>query len=345
MGVPLGVHSCRGLGKRSLVHRGHLHALVLEVFQQLVVGLLRHLALQRCGFGGGLGHCLAVGVRQAVPGALAHQERRHLEHVARQGQVLLHFVQLARMDVDQRVLLPIDHALLQRHVQLGKFDLLCLGTQRLHDVHQHCVRRGAHLQALHVFDLGDGTFAVGHVADAVVPIAQHHHAFVCRFLRQLLAQRAVQQLEGLRGGGEHERHAISGILGHSHRHGTLRVRCHVQRAGAHSCDHGRIVAQLGRWRHLHLDAACGLGLEGFSKLDGGLVARIARGSAMAQSELHGLCLSEPGQCHCQSGGCQQGAGEGFALHRLSPGLCFLRGREGGQWISMPPFTSSVMPVQ
>ena len=85
------------------------------------------------------------------------------------------------------------------------------------------------------------------------------------------------------------------------------------------------------------------------RLHRGFVARVAGGGAVAERQLHGLRLR--GEREAQGAGCQgqQRAGEGVALHdgvvsgswKSGVGLAAI----GGQWINMPPFTSSVMPVQ
>jgi hypothetical protein len=62
---------------------------------------------------------------------------------------------------------------------------------------------------------------------------------------------------------------------------------------------------------------------------------------MAEGELDGLGLGARGAQ--QGGGGEQGANEGVAMHVAC--LLGVVVGFGVQWINMPPFTSSVMPVQ
>jgi hypothetical protein len=168
------------------------------------------------------------------------------------------------------------------------------------------------------FGLEQRLLAVAHVADAVVPIAQHDEALFGALVGQFLAQRTVQQLPGLLQVGKEKGHAKGRVLGHGIGQCALRVGAHVQRAGAQRGDHGRVVAQLRRRSHLHFDAASRLGLEHLGKLDCGFVPRVARRGAVAQGELGGLRLRGQRQ-QWQAASGHEGADEGLALHGvLSP---------------------------
>jgi hypothetical protein len=118
---------------------------------------------------------------------------------------------------------------------------------------------------------------------------------------------------------------------------------HVQRASAQRRHHGGVVTELGRGRHLHLDAAGRFGLKHVGELDGRFVAWVARRSPVAQRELRGLGLGSEGQ-----GQARAQAASRVRVKVLRCMVCLLSvcgGKGKNQWINMPPFTSSVMPVQ
>ncbi|MOA47143.1 hypothetical protein D3C78_1697510 [compost metagenome] len=120
------------------------------------------------------------------------------------------------------------------------------------------------------------------MADAVVPIAKHHHAFFGRLLRQFLAKRAVQKFEGLVRSREHERHAESRVFGNRNRHSPLRIGGHIQRARTDRGHHRRVVAQLGRGGNLNFDPAGRFGLYHLSEFDRRLMTGVVRGGAVPQ---------------------------------------------------------------
>jgi hypothetical protein len=102
--------------------------------------------------------------------SLAHEKRVHLVFVAGQRDVLLNLVQLRGLDIDERILLPIDNALRQSDVEFRELDLLRFCTQCLHDVDRHRVRWRSNLHALQVGWRLDRLLVVRDMANAIVPV-------------------------------------------------------------------------------------------------------------------------------------------------------------------------------
>ena len=73
-----------------------------------------------------------------------------------QADQWIDLVELGARDVGERILLPVDHALLQRDVELAEGDLLCSGTEGAEDVDRYRVRRRADLQPLQILGLTIG---------------------------------------------------------------------------------------------------------------------------------------------------------------------------------------------
>ena len=114
-----------------------------------------------------------------------------------QGQVGLHLLHLVRGNGGEGVLLCVNRVVLQR----GKY---------LAHIQRHGDRAegfpggllgGGHdradLQALHVGGLHDGAAAVGHMAHAALPVAEHFQAAAFKHIGDGLAGLVVQRLVGL----------------------------------------------------------------------------------------------------------------------------------------------------
>jgi hypothetical protein len=119
----------------------------------------------------------------------------------------VHLLQLGRLDVGERVLLPVHHALLQRDVELAEVDLLRRRAQRLEGVDGGRVGGGADLEAAQVGRRLDRALAVGDVADAVVPPAERDQPDAFELLGELLPDGAVDDPVGGLAGREQERQA------------------------------------------------------------------------------------------------------------------------------------------
>ena len=98
---------------------------------------------------------LLVGVRQLVPGRPSDDGQQRVGDVAGQHDVLLHFVELLRIDRRQRVFLRVDRPILQSQVDLGEGDRRGI---RADGAREHRIQRRvghADLQSLHVLGLVD----------------------------------------------------------------------------------------------------------------------------------------------------------------------------------------------
>ena len=74
---------------------------------------------------------LLVGVAELRPHMAADDGQQRLGDVAGQHDVRLHLVELLRHDGRQRILLPVDRALLQREIDFGEGDRRRVGADRL----------------------------------------------------------------------------------------------------------------------------------------------------------------------------------------------------------------------
>ena len=93
--------------------------------------------------------------RESLPQALPDDDRhQRLGDVAGEDDVLLHLVELLRVDGGQRILLRIDGAVLQREVHLGERDRRGIGADGAREHHEERRIGHAQLHALHVLGLG-----------------------------------------------------------------------------------------------------------------------------------------------------------------------------------------------
>ena len=119
------------LGRRDLVD---LQPGGLDHIERLRLGVARDLALIRLGLVGGVDQDLALGLRQLVPRLLAGDDDQRVVGVSRDRQELLRLVQLRADDRRERVVLPVDGAVLERRVELGERQRQRVGAERLHHV-------------------------------------------------------------------------------------------------------------------------------------------------------------------------------------------------------------------
>src|SRR3546814_4068422 len=111
--------------------------------------------------------------------------------VVPRGEVFLDLVDPLRNDDGaDRVLLPVDDALLQGGEGFGPLHLLRVGAERVHDVDIHRPR-DADLQALHVVRRLDRADIVGDLAKAVLAPGQNADVVLPPDLVDPLARRAV----------------------------------------------------------------------------------------------------------------------------------------------------------
>ncbi len=141
------------------------------------------------------------------------------------------------------------------------------------------------------------------MADAVVPEAEGGQADAIEPLRELLADGAVHHLVGCGRVREQEGQAEGGKLGQHGRGGALAVDRHVERAGPERGQHGGVVAELGRARDPHLNAA----VAALAQQRGHAVGRDA-------ARVAGRCAVAEGQAHLGTLGAQDGRGRKGARH-------------------------------
>ena len=106
--------------------------------------------------------------------------------MARQAQEVLDLVEIDCVDIDDRVLLAVDRALLEGQIQLLESDLDRLGAHGLGVEKVLRRRREAHPQALEVLRRADGHVG-GELSGPRVPGTQDVNA--CRLLEALSQRR------------------------------------------------------------------------------------------------------------------------------------------------------------
>ena len=120
-------------------------------------------------------------------------------------EVLLDLVELVEIDHRDRVLLAVDHLLREREIKLRERDRLHDGAERLHRGLDLQFGRGAQFQSLDVVGRVDRAHAVGHVAKAVVPVAQQDETLLLGERGEPIHRRPVEHPVDVGGAVEHER--------------------------------------------------------------------------------------------------------------------------------------------
>ena len=110
--------------------------------------------------------------------------------------VLLHLRELLEVDDSRRILLSVDHALLEGRIDLGPVHGHGRDAEGSEEGDVDFGRQGPELQALQVFGRADGPLVVGDVAKAVVPPPHDLEALLPQEGLQGLAHAAIE-------GGEH----------------------------------------------------------------------------------------------------------------------------------------------
>ena len=186
--------------------------------------------------------------------------------MARDGQVLLHFVEFGREDGGDRVLLPVHGLLLQRGVQLGEGHGHGVGAQGVEHVDVDGRLDHADLQARQVFSLGDGLFAVGDVAKAQLPVGQAHQVLGLELVEQLLAEGAIGHGIGFLRRGKQEGEVVNAeFLGLRRQDARVQHR-HLHRAALQGRHGLQVAAQRAAGEQLDLDLAAALGRHQVGKL-------------------------------------------------------------------------------
>ncbi len=168
----------RRLAERLTVDLDNGLAELLELFDELAFRLAD---LARGARGGLRQHVLErllFVVRELRPHVAADDRHERFRDVARQHDVALHLVELLRHDRRQRVLLPVDGALLQREIDFGEGDRRRVGTHGLGEHEEQRCRRHAQLHALHVLGLLD--LLVGR--DVALPVVGERDHLVPRLV-------------------------------------------------------------------------------------------------------------------------------------------------------------------
>ena len=125
--------------------------------------------------------------------------------MARDRQILLHFIELGCLNGDKRIFLTVDGFGFQRREHFTKGHWHSVGAQGLESVNKDVVLHDTHFDAVKVFHLGDRALAVGQVAKTVFPISQIHQAGFFELLVEVHAGRTVQHGIGFSFIGKQER--------------------------------------------------------------------------------------------------------------------------------------------
>ena len=272
-----------------------------------------------------------------------------------QRAVLLHLVELGRVDQGEGVLLAVGHLGLQGLVGLRQRQADWRGPEGLEHRHPQRHHRNADLEALQVLGRADRAGAGGDLAEAVVPHGrERHQAHLLDAGADVVADAAVHRgphlviaAEGEADAGD-RRHRDQG---RHHRAGEGRQ---LERAGANLRHHVGVVAELVVREQLDRHAALRFGGDGGDRFLQPDVDRVRHRKIGAELQLElgrsrGLCADDSGQCarsreragceevsagECHDGGFRVGPHRGGAGH-LGWGLlwhnsilnseCFIRG--------------------
>ena len=219
------------------------------------------------------------------------------------GQVLLHFIELARQHRVEGVFLTVHGLGFQRREQLGEGQGNGIGAQGLEAVQEDVVLHHAQLHVLQIFQLGDGALVVGQVAKAVFPIDQTDHALGLQSGLDLLSHGAVQHGIGLLGVGKQKWSVPDRHLGRQAHQRGGGADHHLLGAADQGLLHLRVRAQGGvaDGADLHLAAAGLFHFLGEHAHGTTLVGIFHQAVAEPhQAGLEVLCLNGTcGQQHCR----------------------------------------------
>ncbi len=177
----------------------------------------------------------------------------------------------------------------------------------------HLVFHGAHLQAARIGRAGDGAFAVGHVAKAVLAPGQRDQALGRELGQQVLTDLAVQRLAGVVVVAEQEGDVQDLDVGHEVAHRAGGGDHGVLRAQLHRLDLLTLAAQGAGREHLALVAAGGALVDLVAEHGGAYVVVRALGQHVADLE-HGLGLRGRGKGRADGGGGEGETGEMAKRH-------------------------------
>src|SRR6266542_7131517 len=134
--VPVGLRIAHRF-ERYALHDRILERLLVRIDDRepFLLELVSELALALCDVGGRVRRRLArdrnkdllVAVGELRPDERRDLRRERIDDVAGQDNVLLHFVELLRLDRRERILLRVDGAVLQREIDLGEGDRRGIG--------------------------------------------------------------------------------------------------------------------------------------------------------------------------------------------------------------------------
>jgi hypothetical protein len=263
-------------------------------------------------FGHGLGQALLDVGRQPVP-PLGIGDHHVVDHaVVGLGDGLLHFKELLRVDVRPGVLLAVDHAGLQRLVDLGKGHLLGIGAQGTELRLQHVGRLDAELQALDVFRALQLVLVGRQLLHAVVPVGQAQQAAFGHGAEQGLALgaglEAVDRLDVVEHEGQVEHCDLLGVAVELGQRG--RDELHV--AQQQGFEFLGVAKELRAGEDLHLHLAGQLLFGQFLELQRGLALGGLVSDHMAE-------LDDDGRLGERQTGQGQGGGQGGCGHQMPAG--------------------------
>lgn len=133
-----------------------------------------------------------LGVETGQEGLAQDEEGRQVD-VVRQRHVVLHLVKPRAVHDPGGVLLPVDHTLVERGMDLAEAERRGVGAERFEHLHALAAGGRADLQALEVGRHHDGADVVGYLAKAVVPHGGQHHAGPLEPFAQHVARGAVRE--------------------------------------------------------------------------------------------------------------------------------------------------------
>lgn len=244
----------------------HLDAGFLELGDDVAVTLIQQLALQKARFGRRLADRVLVGRRELVPELLrGHQRHRRIDVVG-ERDVLLHFLHLVGVHVQERVFLTVDRLDLERREDLREGHRRGVRADGLPCVEGDRVRHHAQLEAGNIVQLGHGMAAVRQVAEAHAGPGEADEARRLDLLEDLLGGRTVEHGIHFLGVLEHEGQVPD--LHFLHARGQRRQRADVEflRAGLHGLKLLLVAAEQSAVIGLNLHIAVAIGADKLGEL-------------------------------------------------------------------------------
>src|SRR6266481_4470602 len=245
------------LHQRRGVDLVHLHPELLDLRERLAFALRRHLAHHLGRIGRGLLQRRLLGWRELVPLGEREDEEGRIHQVPGERDAAGDFVELEGNGRRHRVLITVQHAALQRSVDLAEVHRRRVGAHRVDRGDEYLGGYGADLEALEVGRLLHFLLRRHDVAKAPAHRPrQHLEPRLLHVLVELPADRSVEHRERVlvapplerqpeNAQAPHERRVLRGAAGGAGGAG----------AEAHRLDHLPRLAELARRKHAHVERA------------------------------------------------------------------------------------------